>query len=142
MPIYVITSGTDDDYHVVTCTTDPEAAKRALEFAKQLLWDGNSAQIEICEDCKEVFIDMNLDKRNFYNVYIDESTNDITVKSFIPMSFEYCKKLMLDGTIHTKYGTDPIYNIDCCAEDEEHAKKIAFDVISKYKSDAEDKHDA
>lgn len=133
MPIYVIVSpDQSDDYNVVACTTDIEAADRALKFAMGGSWDGDSARIHVYEDCKEAFIDMNIDKKNFYHVVTKGGIEDAKVTKFTRKKFEYCKRLMLNGPSLMKYGLDPIYSVDCCAEDEEHAKKIAFDVISKY----------
>lgn len=133
MPIYVVTSGSYSDYHIVACTTDLDAANRALKFATRDSLDSDSVQIHVYEDCKEVFIDMNLDKKNFYHVIVKEELKDVKVTKFTRMDFEYCRKLMIDGPSIMKYGHS-IYKVDCCATDEGHAKEIAFGVISKYKN--------
>lgn len=138
MTIYVITAGTYDDYHVVTCTTDPDAANRALAFAAKDSWSGHTANIEIYEDCKEAFIDMDLDKKNFYHVVVNRGHVEVT--RFTNMNFEYCQKLMRDGPDVVSYGLDHIYRVDCCANDEEHAKEIACEAILKFKIDEGSKY--
>lgn len=140
MPIYVITAGTYDDYHVVACTTDLDAANRALKFAAKNSWEAETANIEIYEDCKEAFNDMNLDEKNFYQVIVDRGHVKVTKSTH--MSFEYCQKLMCDGPDVIHYGLDHIYRVVCCAPDEEHAKEIACEAIMKFKIDERSKHDA
>lgn len=112
---YAVTKGSYSDYHIITITDDKEKAEKLA----QLYSDGWArAYAEEFEDC--LLID-----RPVYNVtvYNNGSVNAHTTEYFDSNNFNKVK--------HCK----DYYDVYVQAKDQEHAMKIAFDLIGKYKAE-------
>lgn len=120
MKVYVVTEGDYSDYHIVGVCTSQESAKRIQQIASG---DYHEAKIEEYEADK-----FNIKPTyNYYGVSVyknGSATANIDGYIFEPYEVrDYC------NAKHTC-----AFSVDVFAQDEEHAKKIAFDLIAEYKA--------
>lgn len=115
MKVYVITQGCYSDYHIVGVALDKEKAERIKSFFDR---DYYSAEIEEYDTEKW---DLS-DERNLYSIriYRDEI-------SVIDNDAYY------DPNVVRAYPWG-VYEVSVMAKDEEHAMKIASDMIAQYKA--------
>ena len=123
MKVYVVTEGDYSDYHIVGVCTSKESAERIRQLASS---DYHEAQIEEYEADS-----FNIEPTyNYYEVIIFKY-GDIHVDTHEYIYDPYIVRDYRNAKCATKY------SVNVFARDEEHAKKIAFDCIAKYKAEEE-----
>ena len=123
MKVYVVTEGDYSDYHIVGVCTSKESAERIRELASR---DFHEAQIEEYEADK-----FNIEPTyNYYEVSVYKNGSAVVnISKFIFDPHEVRDYRNAKCTC--------AFSVDVFAQDEEHAKKIAFDLIAEYKAKKE-----
>lgn len=111
---YAVTKGDYSDYHIVAITDDEEKAQK---LAKVFSDDWDEAKVEKYPDCAVV---------------------DMPIFSVMVGSVATCVVQITPYTINNinvvnEY-RDKQYSVYVQAKDEEHAQKIAYDLIAEYKA--------
>ena len=122
MVVYVITSGDYSDYHICAVTLEKEKAE---ELRKIYTDRWNEGQIEIF-DTDDYYVE----NGRFYRVTF-ETHSYIKVEEILPVELKDRNKVWKLKNPKT-YQT--IYSVRVKAKDEEHAKKIASDLVAQYKA--------
>lgn len=122
MKIYVVTSGTYSDYHIIAPTINKSKAERIKNIFSGPY--GNDASVEVFEDGdgEDIRILWQCDEHGRNAEPVDEQDKN---NPFCPYNVEDYKVL--------KDGMDRIYGILVYAKDAEHAEKKAQDMIAEYK---------
>lgn len=119
--IYIVTAGEYSDYHIVAVTRDKDKAETIKKLYQSEAYS-DDAEVEEWED--DVIID-----KPIYQV--EQNSTEINVSR---------EKMHSEGSLNQVYFNKwfkPTYTVYVQADDEEHAKKIAFDLIAKYKAEKE-----
>lgn len=123
--IYVVTAGDYSDYHVIGVTANKEKAEHFCEWFN--VWSYNKARIEVYEmDRLEPYGE----GRYLYEVEQDKSGH---------MEVEQASRLPYDGQrVNEVWSWGSGYFVPVFADDEDHARKIAADLIAQYKWERSD----
>ena len=118
MKIYVITEGEYSDYHIITATTDEEAAKA---LAKKF-----GADVEEYDDGKKI-----LKMRSLYFIRFDKSGSAKIIRNVTNVSYFYNEI----GVCCGRHGGGVDVTIE--ADSEERAIKVAAEKRAKYLAEKE-----
>lgn len=119
MTLYAITDGEYSDYHIITVTASLEKAEKIVKLYSR---GDYSARIETFEDGEAN------DDRLPYDVWIDR---DGSVEASIADEYNYNAER---NVITVRYYMSGYrYRVFVLANDKEHAKKIATDLLAEYK---------
>ncbi len=138
MKVYIVTSGEYSDYHIDTVCLDKEQAEKLAQVITDNTcntgyvseWDTD--QFKVIDDGMKVFhIDMYLstDKRRIDDIFISKLNNSFKALTAEKNKFEF--EDCIDGFI------SPLLVMTVRAKDEEHAKKIAYDMFAEWKAEKE-----
>ena len=124
--IYVVTAGDYSAYHIIGVTADKEKAEHFCEWFN--VWSYNKAQIEEYEmDRLEPYGE----GRYLYEVDQDASGH-MVVEQVSGLTYT-------DQAINEVWAWSKSYFVPVFADDEDHAKKIAADLIAQYKWERSEK---
>ena len=124
MKVYVVTEGDYSDYHIVGVCTSKESAERIRQLASS---DYHEAQIEEYEADR---FNVEPTYKYYYVRVLKDGAVEVSVGSCIYSPYEVYDYRRARGSVTA-------FVVDVFAQDEEHAKKIAFDCIAKYKAERE-----
>lgn len=136
MKYYAVTKGDYSAYHIVTITADKEKAEIIAKLHAEERFDSCDTRVEEFEDCIEVLLPL-------YEIsYWDNDIKDIerTRECDFPQQFwwwseEKKKRMKETQKVNTVYVSDNnVITLWVRAKDEEHARKIAYDLIAEYKA--------
>lgn len=133
--IYIVTAGTYSDYHIVAATTDKAKAEEILRFTKAASWSEDDVYLETYEDsacAKETDV--------YMSVFDEDNPDRNRTVKFMPLiDSDYHYQEVLEAGFNTVielvYPYD--YAVKVHATSEEHAKKIACDIMARYKAERE-----
>ena len=124
--IYVVTAGDYSAYHIIGVTANKEKAEHFCEWFN--VWSYNKANVEVYE----------LDRLEPYGEgrYLYEVDQDVSGH----MEVEQVSGLTYtDQAINEVWAWRTSYSVPVFADDEDHAKKIAADLIARYKWERSEK---
>lgn len=119
MKIYAITTGSYSDYHICALTTDEAKAERLAKICSD---SHDKAYIEEYDDGE-----LSDRTMGYYDVFQEYDCVDF-------LGVFDSKKHEEKVSCYSK-GKDTEYFCYVCAEDEDHARKKAYDMIAKYKAE-------
>lgn len=123
MKIYAVTAGSYSDYHIVALTTNKERAEHIAKIYGKNRWH-DTAEVEEYEDAESV------DYKIYWRVTFDNEHNFEKAEFAEGLGVEEINAM--EEKMPIIYGTGK-YRFTVTADDEEHAKKIAFDLMAEYK---------
>jgi hypothetical protein len=126
MKIYVVTSGSYSDYHIVALYSTEEQAQKALELGDE------ETRIEEYE-LDSFQIPEHPPGHKPWLVRIEYNTSKI-VLTFQEYFLERSEWSPME-TFHDLEGFGPEFWVRCWARDDEHAEKIALDKYYQYKAE-------